>query len=441
MNWQDLLNTERIGQAAGQREKSVRSEFQRDGDRIQFCASFRRMQDKTQVFPLAKNDYLRRRLTHSLEVACVGRSLGSTVGVYLLKEYPELSEQMSAADIGDIVSAACLAHDLGNPPFGHAGEQAMRDFFTSSEGQTLCAELDLSEAQKADFAHIEGNAQGFRICNTLEGAQGGLRLTYTTLATAAKYPTTAYALTSDNTLGYKKNGVYQADLADYARIFTALGLKTQSGEQFLRHPLSYLMEAADDICYLIVDVEDAYQIGEIDFNDAFDQLYPLTGDFLAQSQLNAMRSSSDKLAYLRAKAIGNLVEQTVHCFKAQENAMLTGNYHSALIEDIASASTLQALRQFSKAHIYNCRAVLEIQVAGHRVLNGLLRAFVGAYVGQKKGERLGTMLWHLLPHRYRLEAQTSDYHALLAICDYISGMTDSYAVTLYKKITGISLPN
>lgn len=323
MKWNTLFSSHRIGQAA-EPEPSVRSEFQRDGDRILFSAAFRRMQDKTQVFPLEKNDYVRTRLTHSLEVSCVGRSLGSSVGEALLIRYPELHNLgLSRADVGDIVAAACLAHDLGNPPFGHAGEQALRDFFLTDSGEKLLDRLGISVAEKADLQAIEGNAQGFRLCDRLESPDntGGLRLSAATLAAAAKYPVTAAAQPHSP---YKKNGVYQDDLGNYAEVFAALEIPQIHAQCWQRHPLSFLMEAADDICYLIVDIEDASQISKIPFNEARDLFIRLAGNLVDPARLKRMQSKSDQLGYLRAKAIGRLVHQTVDIFWQRETELLAG---------------------------------------------------------------------------------------------------------------------
>lgn len=440
MNWTSLFSTLRIGSAA-QPEPSVRSDFQRDSDRILFSAAFRRMQDKTQVFPLEKNDYVRTRLTHSLEVSCVGRSLGSSAGTTLLMRYPELQQHITAADVGDIVAAACLAHDLGNPPFGHSGEQAMRDFFVSDNGRDMLQALQLSPAECTDLTHIEGNAQGFRICNRLESPDnhGGLRLTASTLAAAAKYPCTAFAV--QDQAYYKKNGVYIDDVQDYSAVFAALHLPEIAPHVWQRHPLSYLMEAADDSCYLIADIEDAYQIGQIPFSDAYDLLQRIARPFVDDVRLQKMQSKSDRLAYLRAKAIGCLVHETLEVFWQSEQALLGGNFKGALLDHIRSSTALQALRDYAVDHIYHCRSVLEMQIAGHRVLNGLIEIFCTAILHQhlKRAGKRDAMVIQLLPNRYRRHHQ-NNYQSLLAVCDYITGMTDSYAVSLYKKLTGISLP-
>ena len=439
MNWIQLLSTYRIGQAACP-EPSVRSDFQRDGDRLIFSAAFRRMKDKTQVFPLEKNDYVRTRLTHSLEVSCVGRSLGSSVGTRLVAENPELAAHgIHAADIGDIVAAACLAHDIGNPPFGHFGEQAMRDYFASPDAASILDRLD-TDAQRADLLNIEGNAHAFRIMNRLESPDnnGGLRLTAATLAAASKYPATAYRSP------YKKNGVYQDDLTDFATLYTTLGIppRGDSGQAWHRHPLSYLMEAADDICYLIVDIEDAYQIRQIDHRRALELLADLAGDMVDPPRLKAMESKSDQLAYLRAKAIGRLVHETVAVFQDNESALLAGERDAPLLKDIPSIEKLRALREYAEKYIYISRPVVEVQIAGHRVLTGLMGIYCQAIAnthGRDNITRADQMLLALLPERFR-KNRDSLYQKLLGVCDYIAGMTDSYAVSLYKKLTGISLP-
>lgn len=437
MDWLSLLSARRIGQAA-QAEMSLRSDFQRDCDRLIFSAAFRRMKDKTQVFPLEKNDYVRTRLTHSLEVSCVGRSLGSSVGNWLITQYPELKKHgIQGADIGDIVAAACLAHDIGNPPFGHFGEQAMRDYFACGDGQNILERLD-NDAQRADLCHIEGNAQGFRIISRLESPdeRGGLRLTAATLATASKYPCTAY----DNT--YPKNGVYQDDLADFAAVFTALRLPKTGVQSWQRHPLSYLTEAADDICYLIVDIEDAYQVKQTEYAKAFQLLADLAGDTADPRRLKAMDSQSDRLAYLRSRAVGKLVHETVSAFQRHEAQLLTGTHRQPLLKSIPSIEKLQALREYAAACIYISRPVVEIQLAGHRVLSGLMHTYCCSIAnthGRDRISRADEMVLALLPKRYQ-NRRTDLYQKLLGVCDYISGMTDSYAVSLYQKLTGIRLP-
>lgn len=435
MEWASLFSVYRLGQAAVP-EPSVRSEFQRDGDRIMFSAAFRRLQDKTQVFPLAQNDYVRTRLTHSLEVSCVGRSLGASVGRSLLQRYPDLAGKIEGQDVGDIVAAACLAHDIGNPPFGHFGEQAMRDYFLIGEGQEIAAHLP--EKARADLLNIEGNAQGFRVLNRLESAdiQGGLRLTATTLASASKYPCLA------GSKFYKKNGCYLSDWQDFKVFFERQGIDLLDEESFKRHPLSFLMESADDICYLIVDIEDAYQVGEVSYDVARALLGELADDLVDQKRFSLMRSASDRLAYLRAKAIGRLVQETVEVFWQNESALLMGERYKALLEDISSYQKLKKIREFAVKSIYQARPVVEVQIAGYRILSGLLEVFCRACFHRWQGKLLpyDAMVLALIPKRYQKGTFDDLYEAILMVCDYITGMTDSYAVSLYKKLTGISLP-
>ena len=315
----------------------------------------------------------------------------------------------------------------------------MRDYFASPDAASILDRLD-NDAQRADLLNIEGNAHAFRIMNRLESPDnhGGLRLTAATLAAASKYPATAYRSP------YKKNGVYQDDLTDFVTLYTTLGIppRGDSGQAWHRHPLSYLMEAADDICYLIVDIEDAYQIRQIDHRRALELLADLAGDMLDPSRLNAMESKSDQLAYLRAKAIGRLVHETVAVFQDNESALLAGERDAPLLKDIPSIEKLRALREYAEKYIYISRPVVEVQIAGHRVLTGLMGIYCQAIAnthGRDNITRADQMLLALLPERFR-KNRDSLYQKLLGVCDYIAGMTDSYAVSLYKKLTGISLP-
>lgn len=444
MQWDKLLSDYRLF-APSSPEPSVRSEFRRDCDRIIFSPSFRRLKDKTQVFPLEKNAFVRTRLTHSLEVSCVGKSLGSSAGQFLCNKYPELSRKISFSEIGDIVEAACLAHDLGNPPFGHDGEEAMRDFFHSSDGQMILDKLEISARERQDLENIEGNALGFRICTRLESSDiaGGLRLTAATIGTMVKYPCVAADNNGkDREKNYKKNGIYQDDSKNFQTIFDALEIPEIAANCRLRHPLSFLSEAADDICYLIADLEDAYQVGQVSFSLAKEFLSELATDFINPEIIKEINSKSDYLAYLRAKAIGKIVFETLEVFKAREEELLAGKSKTPLLAEINSAQALQNLREYSVKNIYCCRPVLEIQVAGYEILFGLIKIFCNAIAeintcGDKASIR-EQMIFKLLPERFRRNADTN-YRRILAVCDYISGMTDSYAVSLYKKLTGISL--
>lgn len=447
MDWNRLLSRARLGATAQSHDSEARTAFQRDFDRIVFSAAFRRLQDKTQVFPLAQSDYVRTRLTHSLEVSSVGRSLGTLVGESVIRRhglagvYPQ--------DFGAIVAAAGLAHDLGNPPFGHAGEEAIRCWFaTSAVGQTLLAQLD--PAEQADFLNFEGNAQGFRLLTRLQTPdnRGGLQLTCATLGAFSKYPRAAWwPKPVAAGVGFRKFGFCRDDAELFGELAATLGLQSAGTLAWQRHPLAYLLEAADDVCYRIIDIEDAFRQQVLDFQETVDLLRPLAGLAADAERLARMHRTEEKIEYLRAKAIGQIIEQLHTAFMAHEAAILSGTFAVALLDVIPAASALQALKRRAEARVYVARPVVEIGVAGFEVLAGLLEAFVGAVNDVAERGRQAwpknQMLLHLLPEQYlgpgRLPA-ASVYQRVLGITDFISGMTDSYAVTLYKKITGISLP-
>lgn len=440
MQWHRLLSEQRLGKAQVTYEHD-RTAFQKDVDRIIFSSAFRRLQDKTQVFPLAENDYVRTRLTHSLEVSSVGRSLGTLVGKHITTGYN--LTHITPDDFGSIVAAACLAHDIGNPPFGHFGEEAIRDFFTQRPtGQAICNKLSADEL--CDIRLFEGNAQGFRILTRLQNPDvtGGMQLTYATLGAFTKYPCTQ-AHINQTRIANKKNGLLQSDLPYFQDIAEHLGLITYAENAWARHPLVYLMEAADDICYAIIDIEDAYQLKQIDYETAKNLLLPLA-EQLGLKQLANMQSNSDKLSYLRAKAIGCLVQEAVKAFIDQEKRILAGDYHHALCEDIPSADALSALTTFAAQHIYNCSLVVQTEIAGYRILGDLLELFCGAAediaesaAQHRRASAFSEMIVNLLPSRFIGENRIFDtrcYERTLNIIDYVSGMTDSYAVTLHQKL-------
>lgn len=452
MDWYQLLSDRRLGKPHDMTEHD-RTAFQKDVDRIVFSSAFRRLQDKTQVFPLAQNDYVRTRLTHSLEVSSVGRSLGTLVGKHITTGYH--LTHVSAEDFGSIVAAACLAHDIGNPPFGHFGEEAIRAFFIERPiGQAICEKVTPKQAQ--DLRHFEGNAQGFRILTQLQNPDvyGGMQLTCATLGAFTKYPCTQQHR-DESRIASKKNGLLLGDVALFSEIAQELGLIAYENHVWARHPLVYLMEAADDICYAIIDIEDAHQIKQLDFETAYSLLRPLAVT-ACEKTLKGMQSQSDQLSYLRAKAIGYLVQEAVKVFIDNEKKLLMGDYHTAIANNIPSAKALSALTGYAAKHIYNCSAVVETQIAGYRILGDLLEIFCEAVEdiaqeqidkkNQKKGahkaKAVSYMLMNLLPTRFiGRQRQFADcpYRRSLKVVDYISGMTDSYAVSLYQKLTGISI--
>lgn len=445
MQWHRLLSDQRLGKSPVIAEHD-RTAFQKDVDRIIFSSAFRRLQDKTQVFPLAQNDYVRTRLTHSLEVSSVGRSLGTLVGKHITTGYH--LTHISPEDFGSIVAAACLAHDIGNPPFGHFGEEAIRAFFAERTiGKQILTKVN--ETERGDLQRFEGNAQGFRILTRLQNPDvaGGMQLTYATLGAFTKYPCTQAQL-NHKRIANKKNGLLLGDLPYFHEIAEHLGLLLYAENAWARHPLVYLMEAADDICYAIIDIEDAYQIRQIDFQTAYNLLYPLAQQ-LNVDALPTIQSNSDKLSYLRAKAIGSLVTQAVETFMANEKHILAGEYHQALCEDIPSAEALSALTHYAAQHIYSGSAVVETEIAGFRILGDLLEMLCEAaedvadsQYHRRRPKAYNNMLINLLPTRFIGEGRKFDadcYQRTLKIVDYVSGMTDSYAVSLHKRLHGIGL--
>ncbi|MHB1567347.1 MAG: dGTP triphosphohydrolase [Acidiferrobacter sp.] len=450
MTWPALLSARRLGAGTdGGTPMPGRSEYQRDFDRIVFSSAFRRLQDKTQVFPLAESDYVRTRLTHSIEAASVGRSLGARVGAALLARYPDLAVlQIHAADVGAIVAAACLAHDIGNPPFGHSGEDAIRLFFaTTPAGQGLLAALN--DDQRADFLQFEGNAQGFRILTRLQSPDnpGGLQLTCATLGAFTKYPRTAAYTDGGAGVSLRKHGYLLAEATQFAEVASVLGLGVRDRERgaYARHPLAFLVEAADDICYHVVDVEDAYRLNILRYDEVRDVLSSIINSDSLGQRLMMMRDDKGRIEYLRARAINVLVEQAAIRFLDIESELRGGEADAPLLAHVPAALSLQELRRLGETRIYMAPPVVEIEVAGFEVLAGLLAVFGGAIEALAHGPMNARerMRLKLIPPQF-LDGDdgptSTPYDRLLRLTDFVSGMTDTYAVSLYKKVTGISLP-
>ncbi len=441
--WERLLSAERLGAGAAP-SAAVRTAFQQDYDRIVFTSAFRRLKDKTQVFPLSRSDYVRTRLTHSLEASCVGRSLGALVGREIIARHG--LEHVEAADFGAIVAAACLAHDIGNPPFGHAGEDAIREWF---RGSGLLDRHPFTPAQRADFERYEGNAQGFRIVTRLQSpANPGLQLTAAVLATFTKYPRPSCIEGELDGKSGKKFGYFQHDADSFRWVAQATGLvERQPGVAWRRHPLAFLVEVADDTCYLIVDLEDAARLGFVPYRDAETLLADLAGSSVSGGRLERLHDPKERLEYLRAKAIGRLLESAAAVFLANEEAILDGSFDEELLEHSPLAVPLQAVLRVAKEHIYVARPALEIETAGFEVLGGLLSLFAGAVEAGAGHGRLTArerMLLKLLPAQFLgfgHQPDSNPYVRLLQVADFVAGMTDSYAVDLYRKLKGIDLPS
>ncbi|CAK0781053.1 Deoxyguanosinetriphosphate triphosphohydrolase-like protein [Gammaproteobacteria bacterium] len=443
MEWEALLSGHRLGRGeATQTMRTSRTLFQQDYDRIVFSSAFRRLQDKTQVFPLAENDHVRTRLTHSLEVACVARSLGTMAGEVLVERYR--LESLAPHDLGAIAAAAALAHDIGNPPFGHAGEDAIRFWFRESPWARRFRE-QFSDTQATEFSHFEGNAQGFRILTRGRsfGGPGGMQLTAAVLGAFGKYPRCADPALWGDSASQKKHGFFEADGAEFAEVAATTGLIPRvPGRAWCRHPLAFLVEAADDICYLVVDFEDGFRQGCLDFDEVVAGLLPLCQNPADVTRRMARLSSPpEQVALLRARAIDSLIQAVIEAFLALEPEMRIGVFDQELLAGIPAGSALAEVRQIALTRIYTAPVAMQIESAGYEVVYGLLDGFAAAvWTVLETGHPAPRYrsLWQLLPTDCRLISDA--YRGLLGVTDYVSGMTDSFAVSLYRRLKGISLP-
>ena len=441
MNWQQLISNKRFGlEQIHEFRKDDRSEFQRDYDRLIFSAPFRRLQNKTQVFPLPGSVFVHNRLTHSLEVSCVGRSLGTSIANQLIAKHPELANT-HVPEIGSIVSAACLAHDLGNPPFGHSGEKAISTYFSEGKGLTLKEQLSAMEWE--DLTHFEGNANAFRLLTHqfLGRRKGGFVMTYSTLASIVKYPYPAI-LAGDKS----KFGFFTTEEEIYIKIAQELGIKRLSKEgepiRYARHPLVFLVEAADDICYQMMDIEDAYKLKLLTPREA-KELYLLFLDEKKQQRVEEVFSfvsdENEQIAYLRATVIGILIKECTQVFMDNKEAILNGTFEGALIKHISSPLN-EAYKQCSKVafeKIYRSRDVLDIELAGFHVITTLLELMIDAVQSPEKA--YSQLLINRVSSQYDIKAPTL-YGKIQAVLDYLSGMTDVFALDLFRKIKGNGLP-
>lgn len=446
MNWQSLLSPRRFGdKAETELSSESRSRFEQDYDRLIFSHPFRKLQDKTQVFPLPEDDFVHTRLTHSLEVSSVGRSLGKGVGEKLLVKYPELKETgYTLHDFGGIVAAASLAHDLGNPPFGHSGESAISSFFTEHEEGKKFARL-VSEKQWADLISFEGNAQGFRILNDEEN--GGLRLTFASLGAFTKYPKSSHAPGDPNRKSQKKYGFYQSHLRHFSTLAQEMNLIAIGEESWCRHPLAFLVEAADDICYNIIDLEDGCRLGLVSFETTKNLLAAVIGQSFSQEKLDRIHDINQKLGTLRALAINQLITESAALFLQEEEAIRTGFFDKALTDHIPSSEALQEISRLSIKKIYRSKQVLEREVGGFEVIGKLMASFCTVMHSRLFDQDGFTprkrAVYRLLPESIQVKLEHEGlpvYDALLTITDFISSLTDSYAIKLYKTIYGFSLP-
>ena len=425
-------------------QHDARSEFQRDYDRLIFSSPFRRLQNKTQVFPLPGSVFVHNRLTHSLEVASVGRSLGRIFYNEIRKLVPAIdSEVPFLQEVGNIVSAACLSHDLGNPAFGHSGEAAISSYFTDGDGRAFKERV--SPEEWVDLAHFEGNANALRILTHAFAGKDehGFALTYSTLGAIVKYPCAAIDGHSKSVHHRKKYGYFQSERAVFTKIAEELGLLPESDQQasYKRHPLVYLVEAADDICYNIIDLEDAYRLGILSYEEVEHLLLPVCQDNGLKARLARLDDSDSRISLLRAKAINALIMACADAFIAHQEAILHGRFDRSLMDAIAVdlIAAMRAIECVSIERIYNAHSVVQIEVAGYKVMNGLLEEFVPAYLREKR-TKYDTKLLALMPKQFHTDEETT-YAKIRSVLDFVAGMTDLYAVELYRKIKGISFPS
>ena len=439
MLWENLLSLNKYGDTSlrlRKNEDETRLSFDMDYDRVVFSSAFRSLQDKTQVIPLSKTSFVHTRLTHSIEVSVVGRSLGRAVGKHVLTKYPHLRELgYQTNDFGAIIAAAAVAHDIGNPPFGHSGEKAIGEFFQFKKG-TAIKHL-LTEAEYADLCSFEGNANGFRILNeTRFGAEGGLRLTYATLGAFTKYPKESLPVRPTDRIADKKYGFFQGDKKFFKEVAETLGLKSNSvnGElRYARHPLAFLVEAADDICYTIIDFEDGINLGLISEDVALEYLGGIISDKINTHKYSKLQTKEERIAYLRAVAIGALIQDATDIFLQNEEAILAGEFHQSLLYDSKYRHQITDVIDCSVERIYQSDEVVEKEVSGYVVLQHLLDIFFTAIINQENGRETSfdKLLLKKLPERYRKKG--SLYDKVMGITCYIASLTDSNAVELHLK--------
>ena len=443
MTWEQLLSLKRQGDTSKRlriEQDDTRLGFEVDYDRIIFSSAFRSLQDKTQVIPLSKTDFVHTRLTHSLEVSVVGRSIGRLVGKKIIEKYPHLREVHGyhMNDFGAIVAAAALAHDIGNPPFGHSGEKAIGEFFSIGKGQHY--KDHLTPKQWQDLIDFEGNANGFSVLTSSRpGIEGSLRLSYATLGAFTKYPKESLPKKPTKNIADKKYGFFQSDKDFFKEVAEELGMisnKTGDDIGYERHPLAFLVEAADDICYTIIDFEDGINLGLVSEDFALEYLIKLVKDTIDSAKYQTLTTKEDRISYLRALAIGNLINDAVRVFIENEEAILQGKFHFALTDKSKYKAQMDDIIKLSVKNIYQSREVIEKELSGYQIINNLLDKFITAYNNNHEGKATNydKLLLKILPEKHHLEKENL-YDRLLHICHFISMLTDGKAVQLNKIVT------
>lgn len=444
MNWEQLLSLKRFGDT----HKRIRKEqdetrlgFEVDYDRVIFSSEFRSLQDKTQVIPLSQTDFVHTRLTHSLEVSVVGRSLGRRVGQRVLAKYPHLQNihGYQPNDFGAIVAAAALAHDIGNPPFGHSGEKAIGEFFKNGKGKQF--EAHLSDKEYQDLCDFEGNANGFKILTESRvGRLGGLRLSYATLGAFTKYPKESLPKKPTSHIADKKYGFFQSEKEAFEDVAQELGLinRGDTGNlSYSRHPLAFLVEAADDICYTIIDFEDGINLGLINEEHALEYLIKLVRDTINTKNYYALSNTEDRISYLRALAISTLINEAVDLFMTHEDDILNGTFEKALMDVSKYEAQITDIIKVSIEKVYQSAEVVDKEIAGFKIIDGILDVFTTTIMNFHQGD-LGSYnksILKIFPKTLDLN-QENLYQSLLGICNYVAKFSDSKAIMTHKKLQG-----
>lgn len=447
MDLNSIFTSQRTGNNPN--TKVSRTDFQRDFDRIIFSSAFRRLQNKTQVFPLPGSVFVHNRLTHSLEVSSVGRSLGSVIGEFIYGQFKndlnEESKNFYLHNLSNVIAAGCLCHDVGNPAFGHSGEDAIASYFDRND---TSLKPKFNEKEWADLVNFEGNANAVRVLAQQQQGKdaGGIQLTLATLASIAKYPCEAIAK-KKGVIHRKKFGFFQNEKDIFLEIAKSTSMIKENDDPYIfkRHPFVWLVEAADDICYNIIDMEDAHRLGIVSTADCKNLFFELvkseTDDIKrVEQKLDSISNENEQISYLRAKVINALINKSIELYKNNFDKILQGNLEKGLLDIYKSENkTLQDIESFSIEKIYNHKAVVEIENAGYNVMYELLDHFIPSILkSTDERKSYDKKALKLLPKQFFYEDGT-DYQKVLGVIDFVSGMTDNFATDLYRKIKGIDI--
>ncbi len=444
-NWEKLLSLNKLGDTKKRLRKEddpTRSAFEVDYDRIVFSTAFRRLQDKTQVIPLSKTDFVHTRLTHSLETSVVGRSLGRSIGHHILQQHPQLAHQhaYNIADFGAIIAAACLAHDIGNPPFGHSGEKAIGEYFLYGSGRRFKDEIPKEVYQ--DLMDFEGNANGFKLLVDKNALGMPLRTTFATLGAFLKYPKPSLPKKPSKHVADKKFSFFTQQKHQFNELVHHLGLDPIDSRQnrYYRHPLAYLVEAADDICYTIIDLEDATNLGWIDEDKSIELLKPFIKDKFDWKIYNQLSRKNERLSYLRALSINALIDEAKQHFIHNEKKIMTGEMDKPLLKASGYSPAIDEIIDYSVKHIYQSRDVTQKEIAGYRILNELLDSFTHAIerINQGKSTNFDKLIARtFLKDLNYQDKNTEDW--LIDCCSFVASLTDGEAVRIHRKLKGVHI--